>query len=132
MADFHRIDTGIEVYQAAHDALRWGFPRELHPIEYSDATWFRGPGLVFWFEQYPTSPTCFVHVAVDPERRPARWPVRAWLRFIDRYGESVGATELGFVGGPEFSEAAGYLSRLGWEPTPYGLARPLSSHAEAA
>lgn len=124
---FHRLTDGAAIYAASLDAIAWGFPRPVEPVELTRADWFIGPGMVFWFEHYPISSTYFVHIAVRPEARFGGWPARDWLKFIERYAASQGATELGFVTGEDFAEADRYLRRLGWVETPYGLAHPVST-----
>ena len=130
---FDHLTDGASIYAASLLAREWGFPREVVPVELTQAEWFQGDGIVFWLEHYePVTSTWFVHVAVDPERRPARWPVRRWIRFIERFAASHGASELGFVGCGTYGEAEGYLRRLGWRDTSFGLAIPVHRAAEAA
>lgn len=120
---FRKLETGHAVAFASADAESWGFPRPVTPIELSEADWFRmGESVVFWFEHYPISSTWFVHLAVEPSAR-GKWGVRRWLRWIEQYAHDQGASEIGFVRceGAEASE--GYLRRLGWEDTSFGLAR---------
>lgn len=120
---FQKLEAGDQIAKAARDAVAWGFPREVQPIEILQADWFRmGPSVVFWFEHYPISSTWFVHLAVAPEAR-RRWGQRRWLRWIEDYARSEGATEIGFVRAVGCEQSEDYVRRLGWSETPYGLAR---------
>lgn len=122
---FRPLSSVEEVADASADASAWGFPRPIHPIERDMGRWFRiAHQGVFWFEHYAGCDVHFVHLAIAPEHR-RRWPVRAWLRFIARHVRDSGGKAIGFVAGSGFSEAASYLRRLGWTPTPYGLEKPL-------
>jgi len=118
------LTTGAEIAKAASDAEAWGFPRVIRPSEIVEADWFRMGPVVFWFQHLPeVSTTYFVHIAVNPEAR-CRWGARRWLRWIEAYIHDQGGTEIGFIPADEGSEAAEeYLRRLGWDETPYGLAR---------
>ncbi len=124
---FRQLDRS-EVEAAAADAVAWGFPRDIRPLEIDRADWFRmGDSVVFWFEHYGISSTYFVHIATAPAVR-KRWGVRRWLRFIERWAADQGASELGFVSGPVcVAESEGFLRRLHWRDTDYGLCKPLGA-----
>jgi len=122
---FQKLETGDQIAQAAQEAEAWGFPRPVTPYELAGADWFRmGSLVVFWFEHYSISPTWFVHLAVNPKAR-GHWGVRRWLKWIYQYAQSEGASELGFVRCEGADASEGYLRRLGWRDTAYGLSMPL-------
>ena len=121
-----RLETFDEVVFAVADVALWGFPRFTTRTERDQGLWYRlGDSVVFWFEAYPSCSTHFVHLAVAPEAR-KRWPVRRWLREIDRLALENGAQAIGFVPAPGCEEAEGYLRRLGWQDAEHWLEKSLT------
>lgn len=131
----HRVSwaTSGQAKQAcALDAIRWLYPRGIHPTEVELAYWFRyGEHAVFWYQwqRDPVDRDLVLHVCVEPEWRGLIYP-RRWLDAVGILGEILGADRLVFPGGVGDLPIEDYLRRLGWKDYSEGLALELSPRSE--
>ena len=124
---FRELTTVDKKQDAACDAVRWGFPREVTRKEIDKAYWFRfGGDVVFWYESVSIMPdSLWIHIAAKPGVR--RWlvPTRRWLIGSEVIGELLGAEQLRFIPIEGEREVHQHLTSLGWEPDEFGLHKRL-------